>query len=53
MSTEFSFKCQALTFLGESSVSYQDYFAIRAIVKNAFQPIPLQTTIVREQHGSS
>lgn len=34
-----SFKCQALTFLGESSVSYQDYSVIRAIVRNAFQPI--------------
>lgn len=47
MMRQSSFKCQALTFLGESSVSYQDYFVIRAIVRNAFQPILTDNNLKR------
>ena len=42
-----SFKCQALIFLGASSVSYQDYFVLRAIVRNAFQPILTENNLKR------
>ena len=42
-----SFICQALTVLGETSVNYQDYSVIRAIVRNASQPILTDNNLKR------